>query len=147
MLLTSQSFPPEGEIPKKFTCDGGDINPQLEIHNVPSSAKSLVLIVDDPDATRGVTFTHWLVWNIDPKTTVIKQESKPPKSVQGLSDFNKPDYGGPCPPAGKKHRYFFRLYALDTMLSLAIGETRINLESAMQNHIIEETELMGFYER
>ena len=149
MLLTSPSFENNTHIPSKFTCDGGGINPELQIQNVPAEAKSLALIIDDPDATRGVTFTHWLVWNINPRTTIIKEESIPPDSTEGVNDFGKVGYGGPCPPAsaGKPHRYFFKLYALDSALDLKIGSTKIKLEDEIKKHLVEKTELVGLYQR
>jgi Raf kinase inhibitor-like YbhB/YbcL family protein len=147
MLIVSPSFSSNEKIPAKFTCDGGNINPELQIQNVPSAAKSLALIMDDPDATRGITFTHWLVWNIDPKTTNIKQESKPANSIEGSNDAQKIGYTGPCPPTGKPHRYFLKLYALDKMLDLKSGSTKKELETAINSHVIEKTELIGIYER
>ncbi len=144
MILTSPAFEHNGKIPKKFTCSSFDVNPELQIQNVPPAAKSLALIVDDPDAPSG-TFTHWTVWNIDPRTTFIKEESTPPKAVEGMTDFAKIGYGGPCPPAGKPHRYFFRLFALDFMLDLSAGANRNELESAMKDHILAEAELIGIY--
>lgn len=153
MLLTSPSFENNGFIPAKFTCDsstgltagGGDINPELHIQNVPDGAKGLALIMDDPDAP-GRTFVHWLVWNIDPKTAIIKQESRPPGSVEGRTDFGRIGYGGPCPPSGT-HRYFFKLYALDIVLDLSAGSDKMKLEEAMKGRVLAETELVGLYER
>ena len=146
MILTSPSFNPNEKIPPKFTCDGGNINPELHIQNVPESAKSLAMIMDDPDAVSG-TFTHWIVWNIDPKTEIIKQESAPPGATEGENDTSREGYIGPCPPDKKPHRYFFKLYALDTLLNLEAGSNKAKLESAMSGHIIEQTELIGIYER
>lgn len=145
MLLTSSSFERDQFIPAKFTCDGGDINPELHIQNVPDGAKSLALIMDDPDAP-GRTFVHWLVWNIDPKTTIIKEESKPPGSTEGKTDFGRVGYGGPCPPSGA-HRYFFKLYALDVALDLSAGSDKRELEEAMSGRVLAETELVGIYQR
>ncbi len=148
MLLTSPSFNHNEKIPPKFTCDGGNINPELHIQNVPPEAKSLALIVDDPDAVGDRTFTHWLIWNIDPKTEVIKQESVPPGSSEGQNGAGKVGYIGPCPPDGKPHRYFFKLYALD-IVALMIEETPNNemLEKMIGSHVIEKTEFIGIYER
>ncbi len=146
MILTSPSFENEGNIPNKFTCNGGDFNPELQIQNVPESAKSLALIVDDPDAPSG-TFTHWAVWNINPKSSFVKEESIPPASVEGTTSFGRIGYGGPCPPPGKPHRYFFKLYALDVVIDLKEGANKLELEQAMKNRIIEETELIGIYKR
>ena len=145
MLLTSPSFENNGLIPAKFTCDGGDINPELYVQNVPDGAKSLALIMDDPDAP-GRVFIHWLVWNIDPKTTIIKQESRPTGSVEGRTDFGRVGYGGPCPPSGT-HRYFFKLYALDATLDLPAGSGKNELEKTMKGRVLAETELVGLYER
>lgn len=147
MLITSPSFENGKPIPRKFTCDGGDVNPELIIQNVPENAKSLELIMDDPDATRGVTFTHWLVWNIDPNTKIIKQGSKSPGSIEGMTDFGRIGYGGPCPPPGKPHRYFFKLYALKEKLDLPEGSSKTDLEKEIQKHLIEKAELMGTFGR
>lgn len=148
MLITSPSFLNSQPIPKKFTCDGGNINPELQIQNIPGEAKSLALIVDDPDATGGRTFTHWLLWNIDPKTTLIKEESKPPESIEGKNDFGRIGYGGPCPPPGSKpHRYFFKLYALRAVLDLPEGAKKGELESEISKHLVEKSELIGLYQR
>ncbi len=147
MLLTSPSFKNNEFIPDKFTCDGGDINPALEIANIPPEAKSLTLIVDDPDAPAG-TFTHWTVWNIAPGTAFIKEESKPPQSREGTTDFGRIGYGGPCPPPGKPHHYHFTLYALDSMLDLPEGASRSELEFELKKHrLIAETELVGLYQK
>lgn len=147
MLILSPSFTGNGKIPAKFTCDGGNINPELQIQNIPAGTKSLALILDDPDATRGITFTHWLIWNIDPETINIKQESKSANSIEGLNDAQEIGYTGPCPPVGKPHRYFFKLYALDIVLDLKSGSTKAELETAINSHVIEKTELIGIYER
>ena len=148
MIITSPLFEDGALIPAKFSCDGGDFNPELLIQNVPEEAKTLALIVDDTDATRGGTFTHWLVWNIDPKTSVIKEESTPPKSVEGTNDFGHIGYGGPCPPKGSKpHHYHFRLFALNVILNLESGANKSVLESEIQKHVIAETELIGLYGR
>ncbi len=143
--ITSSAFDHEGNIPSRFTCDGLDINPQLKIENVPPSAKSLALIVDDPDAP-SKTWVHWVAWNIDPKIVEIKENSVPKGAVQGINDFRKHNYGGPCPPSGT-HRYYFKLYALDTVLDLGNHAEKPDLEKAMKGHIIAQTELMGKYKR
>ncbi len=132
-------------IPRKYTCDGENVNPPLEIEGVPKNAKSLVLIVDDPDAPIG-TFTHWLVWNINPSVKKIEEKSLPEGAVVGRNDFGKASYGGPCPPSGA-HRYFFRIYALDKVLNLSEGAGRSELEKGMKNHILAFGELMGKYSR
>lgn len=145
MRIYSSAFQDNTLIPEKYTCDGQNVNPPLKFENVPAAAKSLALIVDDPDAPRG-TWVHWVVWNIDPKTTEIKEHSVPAGAHQGVTDFKRNDYGGPCPPSGT-HRYFFKLYALDTMLPLSQRTTKADLEKAMQGHIIEKTETVGLYRR
>src|SRR5512143_3754692 len=143
--ISSPLFADRGAIPPRYTCDGEDNNPPLTIENVPPEAKSLALIVDDPDAPAG-TWVHWVVWNIDPVTTEIKENSLPPGTQEGISDFRKRGYGGPCPPGGT-HRYFFKLYALDTMLTLGPKTTRALLEQAMKRHIVAQSELIGRYKR
>lgn len=146
MLLTSPAFPHEEWMPEKFTCEGGNMNPELVIQNVPANAKSLALIVYDPDAPTGM-FTHWLVWNIDPKTTVIKEESVPPGAVEGQNDGGELGYMGPCPPPGTPHRYVFKLYALESLLTAAVDASKEELEREMRFHRLEEAELIGMYGR
>jgi Raf kinase inhibitor-like YbhB/YbcL family protein len=145
MKISSGAFTMNGSIPSKYTCDGMDINPPLTIENVPTEAKSLVLIVDDPDAPRGM-WVHWVVWNIDPATKEIKENSVPPGSSQGMTDFRKQKYGGPCPPSGV-HRYFFKLYALSSTLTLAPNAGKVAVEQAMKVSILAQTELIGLYTR
>jgi hypothetical protein len=144
MTIKSPAFQQGGDIPAKFTCDGGGTSPALQINGMPSGAKSLVLIVDDPDAPGG-TFTHWLVWNIPPQTNSIAEGSGP-KGVRGTNDFGKSGYGAPCPPSGT-HRYYFKVFALDRELALSSGAKRSQLEAAMKDHIIAQGELMGRYAR
>ena len=147
MLISSPSFDNNTKIPPKFTCDGGNINPELQIHNVPPEAKSLAIIMDDPDAPSG-TFTHWLVWNINPQTEVIKQESIPPGSIEGKNSAGKIGYTGPCPPDGKLHRYFFKLYALNnSIIETENIRDKADLESVIDKLLIEKTELVGIYDR
>ena len=138
----SNAFESNGTIPKKYTCSGENINPPLEFEGIPEEADSLVLILDDPDAPMK-TFTHWIVWNIEP-IAKIEEDSIP--GVEGMNDFRKIGYGGPCPPSGT-HRYFFRVYALDKRLDLKAGASRKELESEMIGHIIAEGELMGKYSK
>jgi len=145
MKITTTVFQEGGNIPSKFTCDGADANPPLRFEGAPAEAKSLALIVDDPDAPGGL-FTHWLVWNIDPKTTAVEENGAPSNSVQGKNDFGKSGYGGPCPPSGT-HRYFFKIFALDRQLDLAAGSKRAQLDAQMRGHIIAQGELMGRYSR
>jgi Raf kinase inhibitor-like YbhB/YbcL family protein len=144
MKITSSAFQEGGNIPSKFTCDGGDSSPPLQIAEIPSSAKSLALIVDDPDAPSGL-FTHWIVWNISPQTNGI-EEGTAPKGVQGTSDFGKSGYGGPCPPSGT-HRYYFKIFALDRELNLPSGTKRNQLDAAIKGHVVAQGELMGRYSR
>lgn len=144
MQLTSSAFKHNGTMPSEFTCDGDNINPPLSITNVPSSAKSLALIVDDPDAPVGV-WDHWIVFNINPLIKEIKQNTQP-QGVAGKNSGGRNSYQGPCPPSGT-HRYFFKLYALDATLNLPEGSTKKQVESAMQNHILAKSELMGLYKR
>ncbi len=145
MKLTSTAFQHQQRIPAKYTCDGQDINPPLHIAEAPPAAQSLALIMDDPDAPRG-TWVHWLVWNMDPKTSEIPEKSVPAGAAQGMTDFHRPSYGGPCPPSGT-HRYFFKLYALDTKLNLPAKTDKNALEKAMEKHILARTELVGLYSR
>jgi Raf kinase inhibitor-like YbhB/YbcL family protein len=129
-------------IPLKYTCDGLNINPPLEIRNIPLEARSLALIVEDPDAPAG-TWIHWVVWNI-PIRQHIKENSVP--GIEGINDFKQYYYGGPCPPSGT-HRYYFKVYALDTMLDIPHHSTSTQLEKGMSEHIIAFGELMGMYKR
>jgi Raf kinase inhibitor-like YbhB/YbcL family protein len=142
MKITSSAFQEGGSIPPKFTCDGGDSSPPLRIAEIPSDAKTLALIVDDPDAPSGL-FTHWIVWNISPHTNAIAERSAP-QGVQGTNDFGKSGYGGPCPPSGT-HRYYFKIFALDRELNLPSGTKRNQLDAAMKGHVVAQGELMGRY--
>jgi len=144
--LTSPAFSHNETIPTKYTCQGEDINPPLEIKNIPPGVKSLVLIVDDPDAPMG-TWDHWIVWNISPQILKIEEGRLPQGALQGKNDFGKLEYGGPCPPPGKPHRYFFKLYALDTLLNLPQGSSKEEVEKAMEGHILGQTFLIGLYQR
>ena len=143
--ISSPAFKHHDRIPARYTCDGADISPPLVIENVPAGAKSLALIVDDPDAPRGM-WVHWVVWNIGPDTREIKEHQVPAGAAEGLNDFRKQSYGGPCPPSGT-HRYFFKLYALDTILALGANAAKGDLERAMKGHILAQTELVGLYAR
>jgi Raf kinase inhibitor-like YbhB/YbcL family protein len=142
--ITSSAFQEGGNIPSKFTCDGSDTSPPLQITGIPSEAKSLALIADDPDAPGGL-FTHWLVWNIPPQTNSIAEGSAP-KGVHGTNDFGKSGYRGPCPPPGT-HRYSFKIFALDRELDLPSGAKRSQVDAAMKGHVIAQGELMGRYAR
>lgn len=145
MKLESSQFKGYTMIPSKYTCDGENVSPPLQISGVPKDAKSLVLVVDDPDAPNG-TWTHWTMWNIDPKTTQIPENSIPGGVVQGNTSFGKPGYGGACPPSGQ-HRYFFKLFALDNLLNLNSSSSVQDLEKAIEGHVLATTELVGFYAR
>lgn len=146
LVLKSSSFKPGEAIPPKYTCDGDDVNPMLEIRNVPAEAKSLVLIVDDPDATRGTPWDHWVVWNIAPNTQYISEDNVPQGAVVGTTSFGRQKYGGPCPPAGSKpHHYMFKLYALDILLDLPASSVKTDVEKMMEGHILDQTTLIGLY--
>ena len=143
MKITSPVFTYNQMIPQKYTCQGDDINPALTIEGIPSAAESLVLIVDDHDAPMG-TWVHWVVFNIPPAVIEISENSVP--GMQGHNDFGRNDWGGPCPPFGM-HRYFFKIYALDTMLNIKEGSTKQAVEKAMQGHILGKAELIGLYKK
>lgn len=142
MQLTSPAFKENQMIPSLYTCQGADISPALEVQNIPDGTRSLVLIVDDPDAPMG-TWDHWIVYNIPP-TQRVAQNSIPGTQVK--NSFGKLDYGGPCPPSGT-HRYFFKLYALDTLLTPAQASSKAVLEKEMGGHILREAQLIGLYKK
>lgn len=144
MKLTTV-FENNTNIPSKYTCDGENIVPELNISEIPPNAKELVLIVDDPDAPGG-TFVHWILFNISTSTRLINAKSIPEGSKQGLNDFGKIHWGGPCPPSGT-HRYFFKLYAVDKDIDLPEGATKTQVEKEIQGHIIEKSEIFGLYKR
>lgn len=144
MKLTSV-FAQNENIPSVYTCDGQDLAPILNISEVPHNAQELVLIVDDPDAPVG-TFVHWLVYNLPANTTRIDANNLPVEAKQGMTDFGRIGWGGPCPPSGT-HRYFFKLYALDKKLYLPEGIKKSDLEKAINGHVIEQAELIGLYKR
>ena len=145
MKLTSTAFTNEEKIPVIYTCDGNKVNPPLSISGLPTGTKSLALIVDDPDAPRG-TFTHWVIWNIDPVTTQIVSGKTPPKSQEGTNSAGSIGFVPPCPPTGS-HRYFFTLLALDSTIGLDAKAKKADLEAAMKGHIMEQTNLIGAYGR
>ena len=145
MQLTSPAFQNGGKIPSKYACDGENVNPRLDIVSVPDGAKSLVLIVDDPDSPSG-NWLHWSVWNIDPKIKFIEEGKMPTGASEGVTDFRSVGYGGPCPGQGA-HRYQFTIYALDNVLDLPTGAKRDELEAAMAGYIIEQAKLVGIYKR
>jgi len=142
MKLSSPDFNDNELIPKRFTCQGEDVSPTLLIENLPANAKSLVLIVDDPDAPMG-TWVHWVVYNI-PVTDKIAEDTVP--GAQCLNDFGRKDYGGPCPPSGT-HRYFFKLYALDAEVTLGDNARKEDLEGVMKPHVIDKAQLLGLYKK
>lgn len=144
MKLSSPAFQNNAAIPSEYTCDGPNLSPPLVVSDVPSDAESLALVMDDPDAPAG-TWDHWVVFNITPSTKEIPKGTEP-KGTAGKNSWGRTGYGGPCPPSGT-HRYFFKLYALDTTLNLPESLTKKDLEKAMQGHIIEQVQLMGTYKR
>jgi Raf kinase inhibitor-like YbhB/YbcL family protein len=151
LQLTTSAFPSQGTIPKKFTCDGPDVSPPLGWSGAPPGTQSFALIVDDPDAPVG-TWVHWVVYDLPANTKELpegapKQEQLSNGARQGRNDFRKIGYGGPCPPPGKPHRYFFKLYALDKKLDLKAGASKAEAESAMKGHILAQAELIGRYGR
>lgn len=150
-MFIESVFESQETIPVKYTCDGENVSPPLKLLEIPSKTVSLVLIVDDPDAPRG-TFDHWILWNLSPQVKEITEGGKElkhlsPTPVQGVNGFGKKDYQGPCPPAGKPHHYHFKLYALDTKLSLKEGASKHEVENAMNGHILSQAELVGIYQR
>jgi Raf kinase inhibitor-like YbhB/YbcL family protein len=145
MEISSRSFSEGGTIPARYTCDGGDVNPPLIIGNVPEKAQSLALIMDDPDAPVG-TWVHWVVWNMAPANGEIPENSAPGGAVQGRNSWGQNRFGGPCPPSGS-HRYFFKLFALDTLLTIHASADKGQLEKAMHGHILAEAHCMGTYKR
>jgi len=146
MKITSTAFENNQPIPAKYTCQGENINPQLRFDGIPSSSKSLVLIMHDPDAPISGGWTHWTIINMDPTTVGIEENAKPGSGTEAGTNFGKPGYGGPCPPSGT-HRYFFKLYALDTMLELSPQVDKAAIEGAMKEHVIDQAELVGLYSK
>ena len=143
LSLSSPAFAEGGDIPAKYTCKGKNISPPLAINNVPADTKSLALIMHDPDAPAG-DWLHWTVWNIEPGTNKISENSVPAGAIQGQTSFGKIGYGGPCPPSGT-HHYVFTLYALDKSLDLKSGASRAELEQAISGHDIGHTTLTGLF--
>jgi Raf kinase inhibitor-like YbhB/YbcL family protein len=154
LKVMSSSFQQGGSIPTKYTCDGDDLSPPLSWSGVPNNAKSVALIVDDPDAPDPANpqrvYVHWVVYNIPPQTTTLPENASergiPAGGIQAKNDWGKTEYGGPCPPIGE-HRYFFKVYALDTVLNEIKDATKADIERAMKGHIINSGELMGTYQR
>lgn len=145
MKIKSLVFEQNNPIPRKYSGEGENINPPLEISDAPNESKSLALIVDDPDAPMG-TFTHWLLWNIDPKTSLISERELPPQAKEGVNSAGKVGYIGPYPPSGT-HHYHFKLYALSKILTLAEDVSKDNLEKEISANLIEKAELVGTYTR
>jgi Raf kinase inhibitor-like YbhB/YbcL family protein len=145
LKIASPAFQNNGFIPGKYTCDGKDINPPLLIENCPSGTKSLAVICDDPDSMAGI-WAHWVLWNINSEVKEIKEDTVPQGAIEGMNDFKKRQYGGPCPHAGI-HRYFFKVYALDTMLGIGPDSQKADLEKAMKGHILAHGQLVGLYKR
>jgi Raf kinase inhibitor-like YbhB/YbcL family protein len=154
LTLTSTAFTHGGKIPSRYTCQGEDIAPRMEWQGVPANTQSLVLIVDDPDApdpkAPRMTWVHWVVYNLPPHTKGLPEAATstdlPAGTEEGLNDWNRTGYGGPCPPVGR-HRYFHKLYALDTVLPVMERPTRVHIEAAREGHVIEQAELVGTYEK
>ena len=154
MTMTSTAFDHEGQIPSKYTCEGQNISPPLSWHGVPDSARSLVLIVDDPDApdpkAPRMTWVHWVLYNVPTSATALAEAvpsgGLPPGTRQGLNDWKRAGYGGPCPPIGR-HRYFFKLYAIDRSLPDMAHATKADVEKAIAGHILGEAVLIGTYEK
>jgi len=145
LTISSPAFGQGEAMPVRYTCDGKEASPPLVIAKVPAAAKTLALIMDDPDAPAG-TWVHWVVWNIPAQTREIPESGLPPQAAQGMNSWPRTGYGGPCPPSGT-HRYFFKVYALDTGLYLGNSTTKAVLERAMEGHVLAKGELMGTYMR
>jgi Raf kinase inhibitor-like YbhB/YbcL family protein len=143
MKITTQAFENGAAIPRRYAKKGGNVSPALEFGEVPETARSIVLIVDDPDAPHGL-FTHWVLFNLGPAMRRLPEGAVPAGARQGKNSWGEPRYGGPQPP-DREHRYFFRLYALDTMLGLADGASRDEVERAMKGHVLAQGEWMGRY--
>jgi Raf kinase inhibitor-like YbhB/YbcL family protein len=152
MVLMSSAFADQGEIPRRNTCEGDDCSPPLSWSGVPAGAKSLALIVDDPDApdpaAPKMTWVHWLLYNLPPATTALADAARtlPPGTLEGFNDFRRTSYGGPCPPIGR-HRYFHKLYALDVVLPNLNKPNKAALEKAMAGHVLAQAQLMGTYQK
>jgi Raf kinase inhibitor-like YbhB/YbcL family protein len=153
LTITSAAFTHDGKIPTKYTCEGDDISPPLAWTGVPAGTKSLVLIVDDPDApdpkAPKMTWVHWVLYNLPPSASHLTESAGshlPPGTMTGINDWKRASYGGPCPPIGR-HRYFHKLYALDTTLAELTSPTKAAVEAAMHGHILAQATLMGTYEK
>lgn len=151
LVLETKAFPKGGEIPSKFTCSGENISPALSWSGAPGGTKAFALIVEDPDAPSGI-FTHWVVYDLPAEAHQLPENVSQADELsgggrQGRNDFRRTGYGGPCPPPGKPHRYFFRLYALNSALNLPAGASKREVESAMRGHVLAQAELMGKFAR
>lgn len=154
LLINSPAFSHQENIPAQYTCEGDDYSPPLSWEGIPDNAKSLVLIVDDPDApdpkAPKMRYVHWVLYNLPPNTTGLPENVSSAKlpigTQQGLNDWKRLGYGGPCPPIGR-HRYFFKLYALDTILETLPNPTKVEIEKAMEGHIISQAEMIGTYQK
>ncbi len=153
LKITSPAFEEMAPIPVRFTCDGADVSPPLSWQGVPEGTKSLALIVDDPDApdpaAPKVTWVHWVLYDLSPEVTELPEagsQNLPAETREGRNDWKRTGYGGPCPPVGR-HRYFFKLYALDTVLADLEEPSKAKLEAAMQGHVLQQAELIGTYQR
>ncbi len=149
--VLAEGFNEGDTIPDEFTCNGKNISPSISWKGIPAGTESITLIMDDPDAPRG-TFVHWVIYNMPARTRDLPKGMPNNKtladgSMQGMTDFGRPGYGGPCPPPGKPHRYFFKVYALDMKINLPAGASKSQVESAMKGHILAEGVLMGKYQR
>lgn len=142
LTIGSVAFSQGGHIPKKYSCEGEDINPPLEVSGFPKETKTLAIIVEDPDAPRGI-FDHWVAWNIEPNEPIAENSNV---GTSGRNSFGKTGYGGPCPPSGS-HRYYFKVYALDTLLNLPAESEKKQLQEAMEGHILASGELMAHYKK
>jgi Raf kinase inhibitor-like YbhB/YbcL family protein len=150
-MLSSPAFQPGAEIPRQFSCQGTDVSPPLSWNGFPPRTKGFALIVDDPDAPVG-TWVHWVLYDVPPDTTLLPpavppDETLPSGAKQGVNDFRKVGYGGPCPPPGKPHRYFFKLYALDAATGLKPRATKAQVLKAIEGHVLAQAELIGTYKR
>jgi len=151
-ILTSAAFRDGAPIPGKYTCDGGDVSPPLTWSGAPAGTRSVALIADDPDAPGG-TWVHWVLYNLPAEVSELPENIAKVESLdlggarQGRNDFRRPGYGGPCPPPGPAHRYFFKLYALDTRLELKAGAQKKDVEAALEGHALGSAQLMGTYAR
>lgn len=151
IVLSTAAFPNGSEIPARFTCSGADVSPALSWSSTPAGTRSIAVIADDPDAPMG-TWTHWVIWNVPPQPANLPEGVPAEKELksgarQGKNDFGRIGYGGPCPPPGKAHRYFFKIYALDVLLHLEAGSSKAALEQAMSGHVLSQTNWMGTFRR